>query len=141
MFDFRKLRVWQEGQDLAVTVYGHTRSFPREELFSLTSQMRRAAASVPHNIAEGCGRASGPDFLRFVVIAQGSASELESQTLLAERLNFLSAADAASLLNDIIRLRKMLTLLHQQVRKRLAHSPDPASCQAPKFPSPQDPTA
>lgn len=89
MFDFRKLRIWQEGYELTLQVYRLTRSFPRDELFGLTSQMRRAANSVPHNIAEDCGRNSRPELLRFIVIAMGSASELESEVLVAQGLGFL----------------------------------------------------
>ena len=89
MFDFRKLRIWQEGHELTLQVYTLTRSFPHDELFGLTSQMRRAANSIPHNIAEGCGRHSRPDLLRFTVIAMDSASELESEALVAQGLGFL----------------------------------------------------
>ncbi|HEX8330922.1 MAG TPA: four helix bundle protein [Hymenobacter sp.] len=115
MFDFRKLRIWQEGYALTLQVYQLTRSFPRDELFGLTSQMRRAANSVPHNIAEGCGRNSRPGLLRFIVIAMGSASELESETLVAQGLNFLEPASAEQLLGDIQRLRRMLSAYHQKV--------------------------
>ena len=116
MFDFRKLRIWREGHALTLTVYRLTRSFPREELFGLTNQLRRSAASVPHTIAEGCGRQTAPDLLRFLTIAMGSASELESQILLAQGLEYLSTAQAEALLLDIVRLRKMLTAYYQKVK-------------------------
>ena len=116
MFDFRKLRIWQEGYALTLEVYRQTRSFPRDELFGLTSQMRRAANSVPHNIAEGCGRNSKPELLRFVVIAMGSASELESEALVAQGLGFLDQPTAESLLAQIQQLRRMLTAYHRKVR-------------------------
>lgn len=116
MFDFRKLRIWQEGQQITLAVYRLTRSFPKDELFGLTSQLRRSASSVPHNIAEGCGRQSRPDLLRFVTIAMGSASELESQVLLAQALEYLPTEEAEALLSDVIRLRKMLTVYYQKVK-------------------------
>lgn len=120
MFDFRKLRIWQEGYALTLQVYELTRGFPRDELFGLTSQMRRAANSVPHNIAEGCGRHSRPELLRFTVIAMGSASELQSETLVAQGLGYLPSDQAESLLDDIVRLRKMLTAFYQKVSKNKA---------------------
>lgn len=116
MFDFRKLKIWQKGYALTLQVYQLTRNFPREELFGLSSQMRRAANSVPHNIAEGCGRESRPDLLRFITIAMGSASELESEALVAQGLGFLSESQADELLENIQRLRRMLTAYHQKVR-------------------------
>ncbi|MFC6223823.1 four helix bundle protein [Hymenobacter artigasi] len=116
MFDFRKLRIWQESYTLTLEVYRLTRSFPRDELFGLTSQMRRAANSVPHNIAEGCGRNSKPELLRFIVIAMGSASELESEVLVAQGLNFLPSEQAELLLERITQLRRMLTAYYQKVK-------------------------
>lgn len=120
MFDFRKLHVWQLGFDITVSIYRVTRSFPKEELFGLTSQMRRAAASVPHNIAEGCGRESQAELLRFLVIAMGSASELASQMLLAQALNYLSAAESEMMSADIVRLRKMLSAYYTNIKGRAA---------------------
>lgn len=112
-------------------IYRVTAAFPREELFGMTSQMRRSASSVPHNIAEGCGRLSiAAELGRFIVIAMGSASELHSQTLLAHDLGYLSEPDKASLLDDIIRLRKMLTAYYRSLKPN-SHDPKP--------PSPQDP--
>ncbi|RTQ52494.1 four helix bundle protein [Hymenobacter gummosus] len=118
MFDFRKLHVWQQGFDVTLAVYRITRGFPKEELFGLTSQMRRAAASVPHNLAEGCGRESPAELLRFLVIAMGSASELESQALLAQGLDYLSAAEFETLSADIVRLRKMLSAYYTTIKGR-----------------------
>jgi four helix bundle protein len=81
--DFRNLVVWQKSHELVLDVYRISRDFPREELFGLTSQIRRCAVSIPLNMAEGCGRGSDPDFARFLVIAMGSSSELEYQLLLS----------------------------------------------------------
>ncbi|UOQ77036.1 four helix bundle protein [Hymenobacter sp. 5516J-16] len=124
MFDFRKLRIWQEGQDLTLRIYQLTRSFPKEELFGLTSQLRRSSASVPHNIAEGCGRQSAPDLLRFLTIAMGSASELESQLLLAQGLEYISTETASQILPDVERLRRMLTAYYQKVKANLPDKHD-----------------
>ena len=89
MHDFRRLTAWQVGHELALEVYQATASFPPDERFGLTSQMRRSAASVPTNIAEGSGRGSEPDFARFLAIAVGSASELLYQVRLARDLGYL----------------------------------------------------
>ena len=89
MKDFRTLTVWQRSHELTLDVYGHTRAFPKEELFGLTSQIRRACASIPANIAEGCGRGSDGDFQRFLQIAFGSANELDYHLLLAHDLNLI----------------------------------------------------
>ena len=93
MQDFKKLKVWEKGHQLTLTVYKLTARFPKEELYGLTSQMRSAAASIVCNIAEGCGRTGGADFARFLQMATGSASELEYQLLLARDLNFLKAME------------------------------------------------
>ena len=118
MFDFRKLVIWERGHQLTLAVYQSTRCFPREELFGLTSQMRRSAASVPHNIAEGCGRNSYPELARFITISMGSASELESQLLLARDLAFLPAAEAEILLDQSMQLRKMLNAFYLKIKNR-----------------------
>ena len=91
MKDFRDLNVWRKAHEIALDVYRVTKSFPREELYALTSQMRRSGVSIATNIAEGCGKHSDADFARFVVIALGSASEFEYQVLLARDLGFLKS--------------------------------------------------
>jgi len=116
MFDFQKLRIWQEGHQLALIVYRLTQAFPREELFGLTSQMRRSASSIPHNIAEGCGRLSRAEMSRFLLIAMGSASEFHSQVMLARDLTYLPGAEAEQLLVSTIRLRRMLTAYYQKIQ-------------------------
>ncbi|MBG8553582.1 four helix bundle protein [Hymenobacter guriensis] len=117
MFDFRKLIVWQEGHQLTLAVYQATRPFPKEELFGLTSQMRRSAASIPHNIAEGCGRNSYAELARFVTISMGSASELETQLLLAKDLLYLSAPEAEVLTQHCSRLRRMLQAFQTKIKQ------------------------
>lgn len=91
MKDFRNLKVWEKSHQLALAVYKATSTFPRHELYGLTSQIRRACASIPANIAEGCGRSGDAELARFLQIAMGSASELEYHLLLARDLGFLSA--------------------------------------------------
>jgi four helix bundle protein len=94
---FKGLAAWQKSMDLVETVYRITRSWPQDERFGLTNQVRRAAVSVPSNIAEGHGRSSNVEFLRFVTIAFGSLSEVETQMLIADRLGYLSPQDSASI--------------------------------------------
>jgi len=111
--DFRKLTVWQKGHALALDVYGATSRFPRDEMYSLTSQMRRSAYSVPSNLAEGCCRRTDKEFGRHVQIAMGSASELEYFLLLARDLTYLSQADHTRLEKAVVEVKKMLAgLLH-----------------------------
>jgi four helix bundle protein len=93
MTDFRRLEAWQASQELAVSVYHLTEKFPTAERFGLTAQMRRAAVSIMSNIAEGAGRGTDKEFVAFLRIARGSLHEVESQSLLAQRLSF-GAADA-----------------------------------------------
>jgi four helix bundle protein len=95
MKDFRELKVWEKAHALVLNLYRETTSFPPSELYGLTVQIRRAAASIPANIAEGCGRGSSADFARFLQIAMGSACELEYHLLLARDLGFLGAATHA----------------------------------------------
>jgi four helix bundle protein len=109
---FRDLIVWKKAMDLAVQVYRSTESFPRHEVYGLTSQTRRAAVSVSCNIAEGQGRSTTKDFLHFLAVAKGSLQELETQIILAVRLSYLdegtekqllaAAAEVARLLNGLV---------------------------------------
>lgn len=113
MRDFRSLNVWHKAHQLALSVYHVTQAFPKEELYGLVSQMRRAAASIPMNIAEGCGHDSEAELGRFLRIAAGSVSEVEYQLLLAHDLQFLSDADYQHLTTQVTEIRKMLaSLIH-----------------------------
>ena len=89
MKDFRKLKVWEKAHHLTLALYPVTASFPRDEVYGLASQIRRAASSIPSNIAEGCGREGDPELARFCIIARGSATELEYQLLLARDLKLI----------------------------------------------------
>ncbi len=103
MRDYHKLRAFELADQLALAIYKCTKSFPKEEMFGLTSQIRRAAVSVPSNIVEGCAKSSQADYMRFLEIAYGSVCEVEYQLSLAKRLGFLesqSAKETTSLANE-----------------------------------------
>ena len=116
MKDYRQLEVWKRSHHLTLKVYSFTRGFPKEELFGLTSQLRRAMVSIPANLAEGCGRDSDPELKRFVDIAHGSASEAEYYLLLATELRLLSPADYAALADEIAQIKRMLGSLSRKLR-------------------------
>jgi four helix bundle protein len=116
MRDFRGLVVWQRAHDLTVELYRLTRAFPREELFGLTSQIRRSAASIGANIAEGCGRNSGADFGRYLQIAFGSACECEYHLLLARDVNLIEGHRHSILEERMTEVKRMLTALMVKVR-------------------------
>jgi four helix bundle protein len=106
--------VWEKSHLLTLDIYRITQNYPKNELYGLTSQTRRAAASIPANIAEGCGRNGGADFARFLHIASGSASELEYHFILAHDLLFLSDPDYTRLATGISEIKQMLaSLLHK----------------------------
>ena len=96
--NYRELIAWQKAMDLVVEVYKLSRAFPPEELYALTNQLRRAAVSVPSNIAEGQGRGVGSDFARFLRISVGSVQEAQTQMLVAERLQYVRHEDVAPVL-------------------------------------------
>ena len=108
MRDFRELKVWQKAHELTLAVYKLTTPFPKDELFGLTSQTRRSCASIPANIAEGCGRSGDAELARFFRIAMGSASELEYHILLARDLRLVSAPDYECLASEVTQIKKML---------------------------------
>lgn len=116
MKDFRQLKVWEKSHQLALAVYKTTKGFPKEELYGLTSQIRRASMSIPTNIAEGCGRNTDAEFARFLQIAMGSASETEYQLILARDLEFLSQNDYEKLHNDVEEVKRMLASLLKTLR-------------------------
>jgi four helix bundle protein len=107
--DFRELKVWSKAHSLTLDVYKVTRSFPRDELYGLTSQTRRAVVSVGANIAEGCGKSSKPDFARYLQTALGSASELEYHLLLARDLDYIAGNRYQELTVRVSEVKRMLT--------------------------------
>lgn len=117
MQDFRKLVVWEKSYKLALDTYLLTRSFPKEELYGLVSQMRRASISVPANIAEGCGRFTGSELARFLDIAMGSISELDCYLLFARDLNYVVEKDYMQLDEKLVEVRRMLIAFIQTVRQ------------------------
>ena len=126
MKDFKELKVWHKAYALSLAVYEQSRKFPKEELYGLTSQLRRAAVSVGANIAEGCGRRSDGEFIRFLQIARGSASEMEHHLLLARDLKFLANETHRDLEKKLLEVQRMLTSLvisiEQGVQSRMAAS-------------------
>jgi four helix bundle protein len=113
---FKELKVWRKALEMTVAVYGITRGFPREELYGLTSQLRRSAASIGANIAEGCGRRSDGEMARYLQIARGSASEVEYHVLLARDLHYLREEEWQELSCQADELQRMLTALIQKFR-------------------------
>lgn len=101
MQNFRDLVIWNHGIDLAVRAYELTRQLPKEEVYGLSSQIKRAVISIPSNIAEGCSRETKKDFRHFVRISLGSSFELETDLLIAERLKFIKSADVQNFLADL----------------------------------------
>lgn len=109
MKDFRNLLVWERAHKLTIDIYNISRDFPKEEIYGLTSQLRRAASSIPTNIAEGCGRGSNADFARFLQISMGSASETEYLILLCRELGYID--NQFEITEDLENLKKMLSSL------------------------------
>ncbi|HMB24019.1 MAG TPA: four helix bundle protein [Anaerolineales bacterium] len=116
MKDFRSLKVWGKAHGLTLAIYKSTAQFPKQELYSLTNQIQRAAVSVPANIAEGCGKDSDAELKRYFVIAMGSASELEYLLLLAHELDYLQVDNYQALQNDLVETRKMLNSFIQTLK-------------------------
>src|SRR5580658_7355809 len=104
---YTKLDVWQKSMDVVASVYSLTKSFPKEELYTLTSQMRRSAISIPSNIAEGRAKRTTREFMRFVNIACGSTAELETQIRIGERLAYLSSKQSQPLLEELAYIGRM----------------------------------
>jgi four helix bundle protein len=115
MKDYKELEVWEKGISLVLKVYEITKIFPKEECYALTDQIKRAAVSIPSNIAEGASRNTTKEFIQFLYIARGSASELETQIIIAEKLGYLK--NEGTLYNEIIVIRKMLNALITSLKK------------------------
>ncbi len=117
MKNFRDLKVWSKSHQLTLAVYQATRTFPKDELYGLTSQIRRSCSSIPANIAEGCGRGSDPELARFLQIAMGSACELEYHLLLTFDLQILVEDTYETLAAEVIDVKRMLTAFILKLRE------------------------
>jgi len=116
MKDFRTLKVWEKSHRLVLSIYEVAKTFPKNELYGITSQIQRAAVSVPTNIAEGCGKDSDAELGRYLKIAMGSSSELEYLLLLAHDLGYLSDVSYDQLQTDLVEVRKMLNAFIQKLK-------------------------
>jgi four helix bundle protein len=116
MQDYRKLQVWEKAHALVLAVYEATRAFPKDELYGLTSQLRRCSSSIPSNIVEGCGRSSNAELAKFLHYALGSANELEYQLLLSRDLGFLSPERHPHLAANTVEVKRMLSGLIAKLR-------------------------
>jgi four helix bundle protein len=115
MRNYRDLKVWAKAHLLTLEMYRLSRTFPREEMFGITSQSRRSASSIGANLAEGCGRRTNREFGRFVRIAMGSASELDYHLVLSRDLGFLNRDDYQRVTRDLTEVRKMLSSLLNKI--------------------------
>jgi four helix bundle protein len=114
--DFHELKVWQKAHQLTLAVYRITSQFPREELYGLTSQIRRSCSSIPANLAEGCGRDGDAEFGRFCSIAAGSASELEYHLLLAKDLELINPRECEEVAQRTTEVKRMLAAFLQKLK-------------------------
>ncbi len=117
MSDYKDLNVWKKSIDFVEIVYKIVKSFPREEIYALSDQLKRAAVSIPSNIAEGASRNSNKEFVQFLYIALGSASEVETQLIIAKRLNYIHSIENE--LNELTSIRKMLNSLITSIKRKI----------------------
>jgi four helix bundle protein len=115
---FEDLVVWQRAMDLVRAIYEVTRSFPPDERFGLTAQLRRAAVSIPSNIAEGHARHTTTDYIRFVAMAEGSLAEARTQLRIGSDLGYCQSAAIADMLNEMTEIRRMLNALRRSLIER-----------------------
>ncbi len=116
MKDFRELKVWEKAHELTLSIYRATDTFPKDELYGLTAQVRRASMSIATNIAEGCGRGSDADFAHFLQIAMGSACETEYQLVLSHDLGYLQPDQYQGLQESIEEIKRMISSLLKTLR-------------------------
>jgi len=116
-YSYENLDVWKQGCDAAIRVYGLTKSFPREEVFGLTSQIRRAAVSIPSNIAEGFGRGTDKEKIQFYIIARGSVAEVKTQLFLAKELKYVEDEQYKIMADE-------LTIIHKMLNKMISYLKD-----------------
>jgi four helix bundle protein len=122
MEGYKDLKVWQLGVEISISIYRLTEAFPQRELYGLSSQMRRASISIPSNIAEGHTRAQTKDFVRFLAIARGSVSELETQLIIATRLGLVQQTDAQKIKDMLEEESRMLAGLRRSLTKKLRNT-------------------
>ncbi|HEU5146313.1 MAG TPA: four helix bundle protein [Chryseosolibacter sp.] len=118
MKDFKKLIIWQRGIELAVEAYDLTKQLPKEEIYGLSSQIKRAAVSIPANIAEGCSRESDKDYRKFLRTSLGSAFELQTHLIVAERLKFIRSIDVNKFFMDLYVEQKQINTLISRLKGR-----------------------
>jgi four helix bundle protein len=117
--NYRELKVWQKSYHACLEIYKITKDFPKQEIYGLTSQIRRSAISVPSNIAEGYGRKTTPDYLRFLYIAYGSNCELETQVLLSGDLEYMEPTKLEAITEKIGEVERMLKALIKSLEKKI----------------------
>ena len=117
MRDFRKLNVWERAHNFVLNIYKLSKPFPKEELYGITSQLRRAVVSIPTNIAEGCGKHTEKDFVRYLSIAAGSTSEVEYLLILSKDLKFIDESIALAQITEINEIKKILNALMMKIAK------------------------
>ncbi len=117
MRDFRNLIVWERAHKLVLSIYRISKSFPKEELYGITSQIRRAVVSIPTNIAEGCGKQTQKDFVKYLSISAGSTSEVEYLLILSKDLEFIVPSFVDELITEINEIKKMLNALIIKIAK------------------------
>jgi four helix bundle protein len=122
MMDFKSLKMWRKAHELVLEIYRITRSFPADENYGITSQLRRAAVSIPNNIAEGCGRESKEELNRFIIIASGSASEVEYLIMLSADLSYIPQTVSHELLGRVTEIKKMLTVYSKKIQDSLSNA-------------------
>ena len=116
---FKELKVWQKAIEIVTNTYLKTQSFPKEEIYGLTSQIRRCAVSIPSNIAEGCGRNTDKDFNNFLSISLGSAFEFETQLIICKNLSFINQEDFNFLESEIQHIQNMIIKLKSSIEKKV----------------------
>lgn len=118
MHNLKELKIWSKAIDLSVEVYKATSNFPKEEIYGLTSQIKRSAISIPSNISEGAGRNSNKEFIHFLGIANGSSYELQTQLIISNKLNLISGETLESLLKPIEEIQKMTYTFQNTLQKQ-----------------------
>lgn len=118
MSNFRNLLIWQKSMSLTTKIYNSTKKFPKEEIFALTSQIRRSSVSIPSNIAEGFGRESTKEYLRFLNIAIGSLFELQTQLEIAKNIDYLIEDEFNTLYEDSREIERMLVSFINKIKER-----------------------